>query len=66
MSSNLFGSFVRGFGTTLGRMAATSVVNNSSGSSLNYGQNLNPYRITGFQTVFTLLMWVFILFYIEF
>lgn len=64
MANNLFGSFVRGFGTTLGRTAATSLVNNSSGGSLNYGHNLNPYRITGFQTVFTILMWLFILFYI--
>lgn len=64
MANNLFGSFVRGFGSTLGRMAATSVVNNSSGSSLNYGYNSNPYRITMFQTLFSLFMWVFIFFYI--
>jgi hypothetical protein len=63
MANNLFGSFVRGFGTTLGRTAATSLVNNSSGGSLNYGQNLNPYRITVFQAVFTLFMWFFILLY---
>ena len=64
MANNLFGSFVRGFGTTLGRMAATSVVNNSSGSSLNYGYTSNPYRITMFQTLFSVFMWFFILCYI--
>ena len=64
MSSNLFGSMVRGFGFTLGRTAATSLVKGLSRQSRgSYDTNEtytppSPYKTGGIQKLFIIVGWL--------
>lgn len=64
MSSNLFGSMVRGFGFTLGRTAATSLVNGlSKQSRRSYDTNQtytppSPYKTGGIQKLLIIVGWL--------
>jgi hypothetical protein len=64
MSSNLFGSMVRGFGFTLGRTAATSLVNGLSRQSRRSYDTQetyvppSPYKTGGIQKLFIVVGWL--------
>lgn len=61
MSSNLLGSMVRGFGFTLGRSAATSLLNGLSRQSRESYDTYtppSPYKTGGLQKLFILVGWL--------
>lgn len=66
MANNLFGSMVRGFGFTLGRTAANSLVNGLSRSSrASYDTHTlpSPYKTGGIQKLFIVIGWVWSIMY---
>jgi len=68
MAANLFGSMVRGFGFTLGRMAATSLVSRASRRSRSYDNYEtysppSPYKTGIFQKFFIMGGWLWSIVY---
>jgi hypothetical protein len=66
MANNLFGSMVRGFGFTLGRTAATSLVNGlsrSSRASYDTYTPPSPYKTGGIQKLFIIVGWLWSIVY---
>jgi hypothetical protein len=56
MGNSLTNSIVRGFGFTIGKRAANSLLNSSSYSSSSYDEN--PTKITNWQVVFAIILWI--------